>query len=491
MLAVIIHNEPTSYPALHENGLPQAFLKMVSSHIPPTPELITAIPNVFDAICINNQGKELFAQYNFDGFFSVFRSLEHCKIMTKGHCASDAGAAMDELLRHHPDLKDVFLKGYIQMVTDVCQNRIMNEEPVGVKLPELADVREDVKNEKEAIWIPCALISGQDQTRARIEEERNTPVLLLARNMLYFSEGFFSTAHWLKDFVKDDGHKLLLGILNAPALPCDYAETRDGFCLRNLICLFAEQNGPIVIPHIINATRDILTQIDQSPACLPNRYITDDGLEELDLATINPYLRLLARLLSHLGVLHSIYTQTTNLQGRPNTPYTLPFNQPENVEMIGTLGKIVRDCYSRGNELMRLLPKKYKDALSMENIENPNTRRRSDKSDLTDDAFMNKHGFPRRSPIFRNIELFQLLIGLLPRRTQRFFAGLSNSLVSRTKLNDPNQRTVAVSVLDKMSDVFLDLIRYNADQGVQTLDQSLYIFCATTFIHNTLIGGIP
>src|SRR5262245_3692515 len=62
LLAAIIHNEPTSYAALHENGLPQAFLKMVMTNIPPTSELVNALPNVFDAICINVQGRELFSQ---------------------------------------------------------------------------------------------------------------------------------------------------------------------------------------------------------------------------------------------------------------------------------------------------------------------------------------------------------------------------------------------------------------------------------------------
>jgi len=182
LLAVIIHNEPTSYAALHENGLPQAFLDMIEEGIPPSADLISVVPNVFDAICINTQGKELFSKYNFDGFFRIFRSIEHCKVMTKGHCASDCGAGMDELLRHHPELKDTFLKSYIQMMQDVCKRLVMEEPPTGPKLPELADMSASMGEETK--WMPCKLNQEDYLTKARLEEERNIPVLLLVRSVL-------------------------------------------------------------------------------------------------------------------------------------------------------------------------------------------------------------------------------------------------------------------------------------------------------------------
>jgi Domain of Unknown Function (DUF913) len=182
LLAVIIHNEPTSYAALHENGLPQAFLQMIFDGIPPVAELVQCIPNVFDAICINAQGKELFSQHNFSGFFRIFQKTEHCKAMTKGHCASDCGAGMDELLRHHPELKDTFLKSYIQMMKDVCKGLVMEEPPAGPKLPELADMSASMGEETK--WMPCKLNQEDYLTEARLEEERNIPVLLLVRSVL-------------------------------------------------------------------------------------------------------------------------------------------------------------------------------------------------------------------------------------------------------------------------------------------------------------------
>jgi hypothetical protein len=184
ILAVIIHNEPTSYAALHENGLPQAFLSMVDTEIPPTAELIATFPNVFDAICINTQGKELFSEYTFEGFFRLFRSLPHCKAMTKSHCSADTGNGMDELLRHHPELKDIYFKEYVKMLKDVCEGIVMRLPPTGPKLPELKDMTSS-SGDDEIKWLPCKLSPEIDLTKARREEEKNVPALLYARNVIW------------------------------------------------------------------------------------------------------------------------------------------------------------------------------------------------------------------------------------------------------------------------------------------------------------------
>lgn len=185
LLAIIIHNEPTSYAALHENGLPQAFLRMISDNIPASSELIAIIPNVFDAICINTQGKELFLKHKFEGFFRIFEGIEHCKVMTKGHCALDCGAGMDELLRHHPDLKDNFLESYIGMMRLVCGELIVGEPPVGPRIPELVDMNSTLTEDTK--WLPCKLNPEEDLTKARLEEEKNIPVLLYVRSVISVS----------------------------------------------------------------------------------------------------------------------------------------------------------------------------------------------------------------------------------------------------------------------------------------------------------------
>lgn len=137
---------------------------------------------------------------------------------------------------------------------------------------------------------------------------------------------------------------MLLDILNAPSIPYDFGETRDGYCLRNLMVLFIDVGGsPSVTTRVLDVTREILTSIDDGDISLPPRDIADPAvLEEIDIPALNRLLRLYSRLQSHLAILQSIYMQTQNIQGRPATAYTTPFNQAQNVDMLGVIGDVVR-----------------------------------------------------------------------------------------------------------------------------------------------------
>lgn len=118
-----------------------------------------------------------------------------------------------------------------------------------------------------------------------------------------------------------------------------------------------------------------------------------------------------------------------------------------------------------------------------------NGRKRSDKPELSDEDFLKKNGFPRREPGFRNAEMLQYISSFLPRKILKYFAGLSNSVVTRVKMSDPHTRAIAVSVVDAISDVFLALLTYEETKG-DDVDAYLYWFCCTNFVLAVLSGGI-
>jgi hypothetical protein len=205
LLSLILHNEPTSYPALHENGLPQAFLEMVASGIPPVPDFIQSLPTVFDAICINAQGKELFLQHGFQGLFDVFKSLEHCRVLVKGH-AMECGGGIDELLRHHPDLKEPYLHGSKDFLRAISLI-IAEEKPQGAKLPVMVDV--EGAEVADADW-RASMRPGLYLTMARMEEERNLPVLQRIRAIVHVRLlwNFTHYSTWMDCFRGDIGSRI-------------------------------------------------------------------------------------------------------------------------------------------------------------------------------------------------------------------------------------------------------------------------------------------
>jgi E3 ubiquitin-protein ligase HUWE1 len=155
---------------------------MVASGIPPVPDFIQSLPTVFDAICINAQGKELFLQHGFEGMFDCFKSLEHCRVLVKGH-AMECGGGIDELLRHHPDLKEPYLHGSKDFLRDISLI-IAEEKPQGAKLPVMVDV--EGAEVADADW-RASMRPGLYLTMARMEEERNLPVLQRIRAIVHVS----------------------------------------------------------------------------------------------------------------------------------------------------------------------------------------------------------------------------------------------------------------------------------------------------------------
>jgi hypothetical protein len=71
---------------------------------------------------------------------------------------------------------------------------------------------------------------------------------------------------------------------------------------------------------------------------------------------------------------------------------------------------------------LRAVPKKYRDALPLDSV-GEHGRRRSDKNELSDEAFFKKHQFHRQDPVFRNIEMLQYFIVFIPKKALKFFAG--------------------------------------------------------------------
>ena len=81
--------------------------------VPATREVISSMPNVFSALCLNSRGLNAFVRCKpFQRLFKVLLSPEYLPAMRRrrtaepmGDTASNLGNAMDELMRHQPSLK--------------------------------------------------------------------------------------------------------------------------------------------------------------------------------------------------------------------------------------------------------------------------------------------------------------------------------------------------------------------------------------------------
>jgi E3 ubiquitin-protein ligase HUWE1 len=123
-MAMFVHNEPTSLAILQEANVPNVFYSAVESGIEPAIEVITSVPNAIGALCLNQAGQNQFNEHKsvMPTFFSMFTSEAHIKVLLEKDNANAIGGAVDELVRHHPTLKDVVFEsiiGTLQKIEDL------------------------------------------------------------------------------------------------------------------------------------------------------------------------------------------------------------------------------------------------------------------------------------------------------------------------------------------------------------------------------------
>lgn len=106
-MSTFVHNEPTCLPVVQEAGLPEAFYSVVESGLEPVIEVIQAVPNAIGALCLNQAGQNQLAERPniIPGLFSIFTSERHQRVLQDKENAVLIGTAVEELIRHHPSLK--------------------------------------------------------------------------------------------------------------------------------------------------------------------------------------------------------------------------------------------------------------------------------------------------------------------------------------------------------------------------------------------------
>jgi E3 ubiquitin-protein ligase HUWE1 len=120
-MLTFVHNEPTSLTILQENKIPDAFYDAIEGEIEPSLDVLSAIPTAIGALCLNEAGLKQFLDTRLGiikKFFDVFQSEPHARVLNERENAVVIGANFDELVRHHPDLK----QSVFDAVTEVLKS---------------------------------------------------------------------------------------------------------------------------------------------------------------------------------------------------------------------------------------------------------------------------------------------------------------------------------------------------------------------------------
>lgn len=121
LITNFVYQFPEELSSLQRRHVPYViFQSLLRKELPNSKDVITTLGNVFTALCLNARGKRQFKSYDpFDQIFRIVLSVKFLVTIRKKRSsdmfesAQAIGGAMDDLMRHNPDLKHDMLKSII------------------------------------------------------------------------------------------------------------------------------------------------------------------------------------------------------------------------------------------------------------------------------------------------------------------------------------------------------------------------------------------
>ncbi|KAL0258942.1 E3 ubiquitin-protein ligase tom1 [Diplodia seriata] len=328
ILANFIHHEPTSYAIIAEAGLSKTFLETVTQRtieekaveattenvtetpsqsdapitkeeppadkdskpattgILPVAEAIASVPPAFGAICLTEAGLNLFKNSTaLESFFEVFTSPAHVKaIEVDSETTQTLGSSFDELVRHHPPLKQAILasvKNMVARVGKLCFERAQHKG-VGSKLwVESGDGKILVSGGRKALWgkegnrhqqssnqgddvemtdvdisaasaqAPNVDVSIDDVVEQEDPKDGPTTTQFITA-ACKFLEGFFINESLCSAFIEEGGLEFILDFGTLPCLPYNFNEYfAVGEEFSRVIQMIVEQKPHLALPSLI------------------------------------------------------------------------------------------------------------------------------------------------------------------------------------------------------------------------------------------------
>lgn len=360
IMSSFIHNEPTSYAVIAEAGLSKGLLEAITSEpltesasqssdtqrlvslqslvasdkinaeaveerftpekvearvelseknllaqgILPATDAIVTIPQAFGAICLNNAGMDLFLKSDaLDKFFEIFESPDHVKSMNvEGELARLLGSSFDELVRHHPPLRQPVMISVMAMVGRVgylCRSRATNKG-LGAKLwvdgndrelldsadanltldgkgrsgstvvPTVEDDNDVIMAEASPPGQPSSVESRKELNRSSKlegtgdkEDDKNGPCTATYINVaMKFLAGFFENSNLCTSFIELGGVEFVLDFATLPSLQYDFNNQAASQEIARVIHMLAEQKPHLVLPSLVKRTQNAADDLD-------------------------------------------------------------------------------------------------------------------------------------------------------------------------------------------------------------------------------------
>jgi E3 ubiquitin-protein ligase HUWE1 len=282
--AAFVHNEPTSLSILQEMKLPDALYDALERNRQASFEILSAVPNAVGAFCLNATGMDLTVQRRE----VLGRLVNNCAdpayrdILRERDNASFLGTSLDELARHHPPLKPILLDALATLLKDLVTQgetaAVFNQwEPSKYRLMTVEDEqKQKTENKDEPEAETSAPMEAEDApVRPQIDAHGRTSYTFNSTDykstkkddnqievtidiVAQLMQGLFHNTQLGKDFLAQDGLKLVLDIYGSPSLRNSFATSGTAERLHIVLRSLAEASLSKVLNGIIERVRTVM-----------------------------------------------------------------------------------------------------------------------------------------------------------------------------------------------------------------------------------------
>ncbi|KAJ7958898.1 E3 ubiquitin-protein ligase UPL1-like [Quillaja saponaria] len=222
VMSEIIHKDPTCFSALHEMGLPDAFLSSVVAGILPSSKALACVPNGLGAICLNAKGLEAVRETLALRFLvDIFTSKKY--VIAMNEAIVPLANAVEELLRHVSSLRSTGVDIIIEIIGKVMSFGDGNSAGTLGKVNEGAAMETD-SEDKETDG-HCSLAGSEDSAAEGITDEQFTQLCIF--HLMVLVHRTMENSETCRLFVEKSGIEALLKLLLRPSI----AQSSEGMSI--------------------------------------------------------------------------------------------------------------------------------------------------------------------------------------------------------------------------------------------------------------------
>ncbi|KAL3514293.1 hypothetical protein ACH5RR_027010, partial [Cinchona calisaya] len=222
VMSEIIHKDPTCFPALHELGLPNAFLSSVVAGILPSSKALTCVPNGLGAICLNAKGLEAVREASALRFLvDVFTDKKYVVAMNEG--IVPLANAMEELLRHVSTLRGSGVDLIIEIINRIAV--LGDGQPVESLGKSNGSTAMETDSEDKENMGPCCHVDATGSTSEGVSDEQFIQLSIF--HVMVLVHRTMENSETCRLFVEKSGIEALLKLLLRPSV----AQSSEGMSI--------------------------------------------------------------------------------------------------------------------------------------------------------------------------------------------------------------------------------------------------------------------